>query len=268
MRSTLAPPLRSGTPRPVDHAARAAVAALRAELAAIEPERACCRAAERVGLGHAAMGRARDPVVARLVVRLGQADGSDRFRWSSAADHCRLAWLRGRFLARGSLSLAGGRTHLEFVLPPDDAAVLADALAALDLPARRSVRRGRGVLTWKSAATVHHFLRLVGASSTLLELEARTVSRELRGDLNRQLNAETANLRRGIASSARQVEAIATLRAHGRDRALSGLDRRVATARSSAPDASLTELAAELGIGRSTIQRALERIEAEAARVR
>ena len=47
----------------------------------------------------------------------------------SAADHCRLAWLRGRFLARGSLSLAGGRTHLEFVVDPAEAPILAARLA-------------------------------------------------------------------------------------------------------------------------------------------
>ena len=46
----------------------------------------------------------------------------------SAADHCRMAWLRGLFLARGSLSLATGRTHLEFVLEPDEAPTLAERL--------------------------------------------------------------------------------------------------------------------------------------------
>ncbi|HVQ22950.1 MAG TPA: DNA-binding protein WhiA, partial [Candidatus Saccharimonadia bacterium] len=187
-------------PRRVDHGARELVGALRAELAAIDPGRACCRIAERQGLGAAATGRARDPVVARLAVRLEHIEQTEvAFAWASAREHCRLAWLRGRFLARGSLSLAGGRTHLEFVLPPGQAQGLADQLAELGLPAMVRIRRASGVVTWKSAAIVSRFLRLTGASATVLELESRTVSRELRSDLNRQLNAETANLRRGIA---------------------------------------------------------------------
>ena len=60
--------------------------------------------------------------VARLRHRLGATPPlAAPFDWDAAPDHCRTAWLRGRFLARGSLSLAGGRTHLEFVVDPDDA---------------------------------------------------------------------------------------------------------------------------------------------------
>ena len=255
--------------RRVDHAARELVEALRAELAAVEPGRTCCRAAEREGLGVAATGQARDPVVARLAIRLEHADrGAERFDWGQAADHCRMAWLRGRFLARGSLSLAAGRTHLEFVMPIREAGPFADQLAELGLPARRRSRRGAGVVTWKSAATVTRFLRLAGASAAVLELEARTVTRELHGDLNRQLNAETANLRRGIVSAARHVDAIETLLESGLFDTLSPVVRTVGRARIAAPEASISELAAELDLARSNVQRALERLEAEAARVR
>jgi len=259
-------------PRRVDRGARDLVESLRAELAAIEPGRACCRAAERQGLGVAATGQARDPVVARLAIRLEHGEPSEPvgggFEWSSAAEHCRLAWLRGRFLTRGSLSLASGRTHLEFVLPPAEAKRLGAHLTELGLPARYRVRRGVGVLTWKSAASVTHFLRLLGASATLLELESRTVARELRGELNRQLNAETANLRRGIASSARQLAAVEALQASDRLESLPPTVRRVARARQAAPEASISDLAQELELGRSVVQRALERLEAEADRVR
>jgi DNA-binding protein WhiA len=207
--------------------------------------------------------------VARLAIRLGHDAGSRApFDWDAAADHCRLAWLRGRFLARGSLSLAAGRTHLEFALPEPQARELADHLAELGLPANLRSRRGAGVVTWKSAASVTHFLRLMGGAATLLELESRTVSRELRSDLNRQLNAETANLRRGILSAARQVAAIERLQASERFDTLPAAVVAAGRARLAAPEASISELAAELDVGRSSIQRALERIAAEAARMR
>ena len=91
------------------------VAAMRAELAAVDPARPCDRRAETAGLGPQLVTR--EPTVARLALRLGGTStplspGSVRhafdlpdptFEWSRAAEHCRLAWLRGHFLARGSL---------------------------------------------------------------------------------------------------------------------------------------------------------------------
>ena len=245
------------------------VAAIRAELAAVEPTRACCRAAERAGLGAAATGKARSPAVARLAVRLaalppvptGEPAPFAAFDWEAAPEHCRLAWLRGVFLARGSLSLGPARTHLEFVLDPDDAPELARRLASLGLRAAVRTRRGRGVVTWKSGERIAAFLRVMGAGSSLLELEARGVARTLRSDLNRLLNAEAANLERAVGASARQLEAIATLSADGRLEREREAVRAVARARADTPDATLGEIAAELGVTRSSVQRALERLE-------
>ena len=160
------------------------VAALRAELAAVDPSRACDRNAEISGLGPRPVTR--EGTVARLIVRLGghAADGAGatgatrpaagatphaaghaahaapgahvrrafvlppaELDWATAADHCRLAWLRGRFLARGSLSLSGGRAHLEFVVPAGEAVELAGRLADVGLPASWRLRRGLGVVT-------------------------------------------------------------------------------------------------------------------------
>ena len=199
------------------------VLALRAELAAIDPSRECDREAERAGLEPA--GRRRDPSLARLAVRLarredapslGEDGGRASFEWSARPDHCRMAWLRGRFLSQGSLSFANGRTHLELVVASDEAPVLAGQLAAAGMPPSWRIRRGRGVVTWKSAEVVHVVLRRLGAGASLLELEARQIARSLRGELNRVLNAESANLTRTVAASGRQLEAIAALSADGR----------------------------------------------------
>lgn len=242
------------------------VTAIRSELAAIEPTRACCRAAERAGLGAAARGRARTPAVARLAVRLGQEAQGRAFGWAGAAEHCRFAYLRGLFLAQGSLSLASSRVHLEFVVAPDEAAVLAGALADVGVPAAWRVRRGRGVVTWKSGGRVTRFLRAAGAGPSLLELEARGVSRVLRGELNRLFNAEAANLERAVEASVRQIAAIGRLEADGRLSAERPPVRAVAAARRRAPDATLSELAAETALTRSSVQRALERVERLAPR--
>ena len=192
------------------------VQAVRAELAAIDPPRACCRAAERAGLGAAARGRARSPVVARLAVRLAEplpgaevegrgTEAHGGFDWGMARSHCRTAWLRGRFLAAGSLSLGPRGGHLEIVVRQDEADELADRLEEAGFPAGRRERRGRAVLTWKRTETILAFLRSCGARASVLEVESRLVMRQLHGHLNRVLNAESANLERTVASSARQL---------------------------------------------------------------
>ncbi|MBF8290657.1 MAG: putative cell division protein WhiA [Chloroflexi bacterium] len=245
------------------------VAALRIEVAAIYPPRACDRLAEQAGLADALA--VRDPVIARLSVRMersahsaGEAAAAGApgpFHFAESPEHCRMAYLRGRFLARGSLSLAGGRTHLEFVVDDHEAPVLAGWLTLAGLPASWRIRRGRGVVTWKGGETVGLFLRRIGANATLLELEARQVARALRGDLNRVLNAESANLERSVAAAGRQLAAIDQLEADGRLAEQSRVVRVVAEARRATPEATLTELSDRLAVHRSTVQRALDRME-------
>ena len=239
------------------------VLALRAELAGIDPARECDREAERAGLD---LGdRWRDAALARLAVRLARHAGdvlpSVAFDWPSRPEHCRMAWLRGRFLARGSLSLANGRTHLELVVPPDEAPRLNGWLLEAGIGSGWRIRRGRGVVTLKSAEHVQLLLRRMGAGASLLEIETRQVARTLRGELNRVINAESANLVRTVRAAGRQLEAIATLSENGRLARESPAVRAVAAARRETPEATLVELADRLSMHRSAVQRAFERME-------
>jgi hypothetical protein len=244
--------------------------AIRGELAAIDPPRKCCRDAERSGLGAAAQGHARSPVIARLAVRLDEdapEEGSmaPPFDWAEARDHCRAAWLRGRFLATGSLSLGARGAHLEFVVGPNEGEVLRGRLDEAGFSTSVRTRRGRAVLTSKRTDTILAFLRYCGAGASVLDIESRLVMRQLQGHLNRVLNAETANLERTVASSARQIATIEQLEAEGRLGQLSAVDQSVAKARRNAPEASFTELAATLGLSRARVQRAFGRIQSAAS---
>jgi DNA-binding transcriptional regulator WhiA len=248
------------------------VEAIRLEIAALEPTRACDRTAEAAALASAPTRRRLE--LARTALRLARdardargEDAADRaevatpFDWDGAAEHCRVAWLRGTFLAHGSLSLASGRPHLEFVVPADDAEPLSQRLADLGLPASWRIRRGAGVVTWKSAERIGTFLRRIGGGAALLELEARQVSRAVRGDLNRVVNAESANLQRVVIAAGRQLAAIDALEADGRLGRQPYVVRLVAEARRETPEATLSELADRLSIHRSAVQRALDRVE-------
>lgn len=190
---------------------------------------------------------------------------TDHFDWSATAPHCRIAWLRGVFLSRGSLSLAGGRTHLEMVVPVEEAPELADRLAQVGLPSATRVRRGRGVVTAKSSEHVVTLLRRLGSTAATLELESRLIGRSLRAHMNRVLNAETANLARSVVRARSQLADIEALAAAGALHRLPSRVQAVAAARRSAPEASFTDLAGQLGVNRSVVQRAIEQIAARAA---
>jgi len=249
------------------------VQAVRAELAAIDPPRACCRAAERSGLGPAALGRAHSPVVARLAIRLTDAETSQPsagslpdIDWAATRSHCRAAWLRGRFLSAGSLSLAASGAHLELVVPTGEGSELASRLREAGFAPSLRLRRGRSVVTLKRTDTILAFLRYCGAGASVLEVESRLVMRQLQGHLNRVLNAEGANLERTVAASARQMAVIEQLEADDRLAEQGDIERAVALERRAAPEATFSELAIRLGLSRARVQRALRRLEEAAAR--
>ena len=256
------------------------VSAIRHELAAVNPQRQCCRAAELDAL--ADPGRRSDVAIARTVHRLSSVSTSHeaeispsdralkRARALSAAEassHCRSAFLRGRILSRGSLSLASGRIHLELVLTQVEARHLMATLAAEGVSGLYRVRRGRGVIVWKDRTEILDLLRRLGAGSSISEIEARGVVRQIRGELNRSVKAETANLQRAVSAGMRQARAAAELIEEG-SLPPGGLLQRVSSARLAHPEATIAELGETLGLSRSVVQRALATIERQAAALR
>ena len=256
------------------------VSAIRHELAAITPKRQCCRAAELDAL--ADPGRRSDVAIARTVHRLSSVSTSHeteispsdralkRARALSAAEapaHCRSAFLRGRILSRGSLSLASGRIHLELVLTQVEARYLMATFAADGATGVYRVRRGRGVIVWKDRSEILDLLRRLGAGSSISEIEARGVVRQIRGELNRSVNAETANLQRAVRAGMRQARAAAELIEEG-GLPPGGLLQRVSVARLAHPEATIAELGETLSLSRSVVQRALATIERQAEALR
>lgn len=257
------------------------VASIRHELAAIRPARTCCIQAELAALSDP--GRRVEVSVARAVHELGTAlaqRGAER-RWAGSpqsqaeacatdlqvarsVQHCRLAFLRGRILARGSLSLASGSVHLEINVSAPEAAHIAKLAEMDQLGGHLRERRGKGLLVWKGRDVLVDLLRRLGATAAVAEMEARGIGREVRGNLNRSVNAETANLTRAVRAGIRQARACTI--AFTEDLLKSdSLHARVARARTDAPDATLAELADELDLARSTVQRALAEIERRVA---
>lgn len=179
---------------------------------------------------------------------------------------CRRAYLRGLFLAGGSLS-AGTSGYLLELRPPRGESLRArHVLAGLRLPPKVRNRRERTVLFLRDADRIAAFLRLAGATETLLRFESRRVSREVRGRTNAAVNAEAANLARAVAAAREQAEAIRALARTGRLAALPAQLRSAARARLRAPEATLAELAARFDTTKWSMRQRMRRLIEESAR--
>jgi DNA-binding protein WhiA len=178
---------------------------------------------------------------------------------------CRRAYLRGLFLAGGSLSTGASGNLLELRPPRGEARRSREMLVRAGLVPHTRSRRGRTIHLLRDGDAIATFLRLAGASETLLRFESRRVSREVRGRTNAQVNAESANLARAVVAARRQAEAIHALAESGRLPRLPAHLRAAARARLRAPEATLSELAARLDTTKWTVRQRLRRIVQEAA---
>ena len=179
---------------------------------------------------------------------------------------CRRAYLRGLFLSGGSLS-AGPSGYLLELRPPRGEATRANhVLAGMGLPPTARTRRGRNVYMLRSADAIATFLRLAGATETLLRFESRRVSREVRGRTNAAVNAEAANLGRAVIAAREKSDAIRALLETGRLAQLPPSVRAAARARLRAPEASLSQLGSRLATTKWVVRQRLRRLVDEAAR--
>lgn len=152
---------------------------------------------------------------------------------------CRAAYLRGAFVAAGSVSAPRAAGHLEIRAPEPEGAEMVRRVARADGVALQvSARRGHAVAYAKSKQTIRELLAHMGAHDAVLSLDEAEVISRTRERANRATNCDEANLaRQGVAARA-QVEAIAALDV---DALGAGL-RQVAALRAAHPDLSLAEL--------------------------
>lgn len=184
---------------------------------------------------------------------------------------CRRAWLRGAFLACGSVSDPARGYHLEFCCR-DDAAVrsLCEGLAAFGVDAAISRRRGRTLAYVKGAEAVADVLGHMGASQAVLALDNVRVLRQTKNDIRRIVNSEAANAARAATSSARQREAaMRAIKRYGLGKLGNALGQ-AAQLRIAHPDLTLSELAlrARPRVTKSTMSYRLRLIEQLARRGR
>ncbi|HSK14747.1 MAG TPA: DNA-binding protein WhiA, partial [Gaiellaceae bacterium] len=159
---------------------------------------------------------------------------------------CRAAYLRGAFLAAGSVT--GPRNaHLELrTAEPDAARFLAETAAAEGFALGVYERDGHAVAYSKNVGTIADLLAFLGANEAALELGEGAVVAATRARANRLANADHANIVRTSRAADAQLRAIRRLEREGRLDELAPELREVARLRARHPTLSLRELARRL----------------------
>lgn len=177
---------------------------------------------------------------------------------------CQRSYFRGAFLAGGTISDPNRYYNLEVVCSEEQAAdTLRAVLQEMGLPAKTIRRKNQSVVYIQEADCIAEALRLMGANLALMEFENIRIMREMRGSINRQVNCETANLKKTINAAHRQIEDIQFLQENGGFDHLSPVLVRAAEIRLAYPDASLTELGSFLNppVGKSGMNHRLRKLQ-------
>ncbi len=184
---------------------------------------------------------------------------------------CRRAFIRGAFLAAGSVSAPEKSYHFEIVCASQKKAEqLQELLLQYEIDAKTVLRKQHYVVYVKEGAQIVKLLGLMGAHVSLMQLENIRIVKEMRNSVNRKVNCETANLNKTVSASVRQVEDIRYIEQHkGLHELTEGLEE-IARLRLEHPDASLKELGDMLSpqVGKSGVNHRLRKLSLIAEQLR
>ena len=160
-------------------------------------------------------------------------------------DCCKAAFLRGAFLAGGSVTDPGKGYHLE--LTTSHASVAREAYAlmqeVLGFYPKQTSRTGSWVLYFKQSDQISDCLTYLSAPIAAMDIIEARLEKELSNKVNRRCNCDDANTSKVVEAAQQQLTAIRTLRSRGILDKLPKKLKEAAIAREKNPDASLTELA-------------------------
>lgn len=176
---------------------------------------------------------------------------------------CRRAFIRGAFLAAGSMSNPGKSYHFEIVCRDEvQAEELRQIIETFEIHAKVVTRKSKYIVYLKDSTEIVDILNVMEAHQSLMELENIRIIKDMRNCANRQYNCDSANINKMVQAAARQLEDI-----HYIDRQL-GLEqlpptlREMALVRLEYPDVSLQELGTYLNppVGKSGVNHRLRKL--------
>lgn len=184
---------------------------------------------------------------------------------------CRRAFIRGAFLASGSVSDPEKFYHFEIVCATEEKAEqLQHMMVSFGLDAKVIVRKKYYVVYIKEGSQIVDLLNIMEAPVSLMELENIRILKEMRNSVNRQVNCETANINKTVSAAVKQIEDITYIQD---TIGLDGLPEilcEMAKARLAWPEATLKELgeALEPPVGKSGVNHRLRKLSELADKLR
>ena len=176
---------------------------------------------------------------------------------------CRRAYIRGAFLASGSLSDPEKGYHFEIVCSGEEKAdELREMLASFGIDARITLRKRSYVLYVKEGSQIADLLNVMEAHVALMKFENVRILKEMRNSVNRQVNCETANLNKTVSAAVKQIEDIQFIqRTIGFDELPENLAE-IAVLRLEQPETTLKELGQMLTppVGKSGVNHRLRKL--------
>lgn len=215
------------------------------QLAAAEPKKKCCRRMLDCG-------RAFDETE-----QMSQIAAS--FRCQSCASH----FAAGLFISHGSVTDPSKRYHLDLKFAAGSTADdVASFLSENGLSPKIGKRGDASIVYFKESGAIEDFLAFIGANSAAFDLMNSKIVRELRNNANRVVNCDTANIKKSLEASAKQLEMINELIDSGAIEQLPKPLKETALLRSRYDQLTIAELGAkhEKPITKSGVKHRLEKI--------
>lgn len=184
---------------------------------------------------------------------------------------CKRAFIRGAFLTSGSMSNPKKSYHLEIVVNDSEKAEqLKCMIQSFSIDAKIVTRKKSYVVYIKEGSQIVDLLNVMEAHVALMDLENVRILKEMRNQVNRQVNCEAANINKTVVASSKQIDDIIYIRdSVGFGDLVEGLEE-IASLRIQYPEASLKELGAMLTppIGKSGVNHRLRKLSMIAENVR
>lgn len=176
---------------------------------------------------------------------------------------CKRAYLRGVYLAAGSMSDPYKGYHLEIVCQrQEQAEQIKGLLHDFELDAKTVLRKKYYVVYIKEGENIADFLNIIEAHKALMEFENMRIYKGVRNMVNRKVNCDSANINKMVSAAARQVEDIEYIRdVYGLEKLPETL-KQMAYVRLENPEVSLVELGKllEPPVGKSGVNHRLRKL--------
>ena len=184
---------------------------------------------------------------------------------------CKRSFIRGAFLATGSISDPRKSYHFEIVcVSRNKAEQLKEIINSFAMEAKIVQRKKYFVVYLKEGAQIVDILNVMEAHVALMNLENVRILKEVRNSVNRKVNCETANIHKTVNAAVKQIEDIQYIQSRSGFKSLSEGLEEIARLRLEQPEATLKELGMMLTppVGKSGVNHRLRKLSTLAEELR